>query len=121
MSGFLLSPEFTGQNDNASFVNLMYYAILGRQAEPEGFNNWMALLDGGELTRDQVGNGFLRSIESIQRVVVSDFVSYLKRSIPPADASPIVSQVQAGLTFGRLAANLLGSNEFFIAASQNLS
>lgn len=120
MSGFLLSPEFTGQNDNASFVNLMYFAILGRQAEPAGFAGWKSQLDSGALTRDQVGYGFLRSVESITRVVTSYFGNYLKRTIDSAAASPFVGQSQAGVTFGRIAANILGSDEFFVAAGQNL-
>ena len=50
MSGFLLSPEFTGQNNNASFVNLMYYAILGRQADPAGFASWKSQSCGSSRT-----------------------------------------------------------------------
>ena len=71
--------------------------------------------------RDQVGNGFLRSIESIRRVVTSYFGSYLKRTIDSAGAAPFVTQSQAGVTFGRIAANILGSDEFFVAAGQNLN
>src|SRR5262249_39118338 len=107
MRGFLLSTEFTGQNDNASFVNLLYYALLGRQADAPGFNHWKGQLDSGAMSRDQVGNGFLRSLESIQRVVRADFASYLKRQADAGGLNNSSQQLQSGLTFGQVAIAIL--------------
>lgn len=119
INGFLLSPEFTGQNDNTSFVNLMYYAVLGRPADPAGLQGWNTNLETQQNTREEVGNGFLRSIEGIGRVVASYFLAYLKRELDSASRSAFVNQVQGGVTYGAIAAAILGSEEFFVAAATN--
>jgi hypothetical protein len=122
MVGFILSPEFAGQNNNASFVNLMYYAVLGRQAEPSGFASWKHELDTGHMSRDQVVAAFLRSQEGIGRVVQTFFFSYLKR---PADSDGgpfFVNLLASGNTFGTVAAKILASDDFyFLHAAQNRS
>ena len=119
MSGFILSPEYTGQNDNAEFVNTMYYAILGRSSDQTGFTFWNGSLDNNALTRLQVLDEFLRSAEGIQRVIASDYVAYLRRTATSADVMPFMSSIDAGATFGSVAEALLASNEFFNdAASQ---
>lgn len=118
MSGFVLSPEFTGQTTNSQFVTLMYSLILGRQADPSGFSGWTANLSSGQ-SRDSVVSGILRSTESLQRVVASDFASYLKRAADIAAINLYIGQLNAGTTFGQIAAALLGSDEFFLAAGQN--
>ena len=119
MSGFILSPEFTGQNDNAAFVNTMYYALLGRSSDQAGFAFWSGQLDSNVLTRLQVLDEFLRSQEGIQRVIAGDYVAYLRRTPSSAELAPFTASIEAGATFGSVAETLLASNEFFNdAASQ---
>ncbi len=113
MTGFVLSPEFAGQNNNTSFVNLMYYAVLGRQAEASGFNSWKFQLDSGTLSREQVVNGFLRSGEGIGRVVQSYFQSYLKHPADPSGSGFFTNLIVAGNTFGSVAAKILASDDFY--------
>ncbi len=120
MSGFILSPEFAGQNDNTSFVNLMYYALLSRGAEPSGFAFWKNALDIGTMTRAQEVDGFLRSQESIRRVVGADFISYLKHPADAQSLSDFTTSILGGASFGSVAIALLGSEEFFAAAGANL-
>ena len=106
MLGFLLSPEYTGNNPNAAFVNTMYYALLGRASEQGGFAFWDGKLERNEATREQVVRSFVRTPESVQRVVRSDYLAYLKR---PADASALAGftgSVQAGAAFGSVAVAL---------------
>src|SRR5207249_2313287 len=79
MQDFILSPEFTGRTSNTQFVNTMYYAILGRGALGFETDFYKTRLDSGAMTRAQVLQAFLRSPEGIDRVVASDFVSYLER------------------------------------------
>ena len=113
MTGFVLSPEFAGQNNNTSFVNLMYFAVLGRQAEASGFNSWKFQLDSGNLSREQVVNGFLRSGEGIGRVVQSYFQSYLKHPADPSGSGFFTNLIVAGNTFGSVAAKILASDDFY--------
>jgi hypothetical protein len=120
MTGFILSPEFAGQNDNASFVNLMYYALLSRQADPDGFAFWKNALDDGTMTREQEVNGFLRSPESIARVISADFISYLKHPADAATRNFFTASIQSGASFGSVAVAVLGSDEFFALAGANL-
>lgn len=121
MTNFILSPEFSGQNNNASFVNLMYYAILGRQADTAGFNNWLTALNAGSLTRQDVVNGFVRSREGIDRVLNSFTSSYLKRTITATEVTTFTGLLNTGSTFGTVAARVLSSTEFYTAAGQNLT
>jgi Domain of unknown function (DUF4214) len=119
MSGFILSPEYTGQNDNAAFVNTMYYALLGRSSDQTGSAYWNGQLNSSALTRLQVLDEFLRSEEGIQRVIASDYVAYLRRTPSSAEVQPFAASIEAGATFGSVAEALLSSNEFFNdAASQ---
>lgn len=120
ITGFILSPEFAGLNNNTSFVNLMYYALLGRDAETTGFNNWKNALDTNALSRAQVVSGFLRSTESLARIVHANYLSYLKRQADPSSISGFTSFLVAGNTIGSMTATLLGSPEFFSLASANL-
>ena len=113
MTGFVLSSEFAGQNNNASLVNLMYYAILGRQADNGGFTYWKSQLDSGQQSREQVVNGFLRSNEGIARVIQSDYQSYLKHTADASGASYFSSLIAAGNTFGAVASKILASDDFY--------
>ena len=61
--GFVLSPEFVGQNNsNSVFVNKMYEAFFNRDADDGGFNNWMTKLANGT-SREEVLAGFVKSQE----------------------------------------------------------
>lgn len=120
ITGFILSPEFTGQNNNASFVNLMYYALLSRDAEPAGFNGWKNALDTNALSRAQVVTGFLGAPENNLRIVNANFLSYLKRRATPAEINGFTSFIVAGNTIGSMTAALLASDEFFALAAANL-
>ncbi|MCQ2533797.1 MAG: DUF4214 domain-containing protein [Clostridia bacterium] len=61
--GFVFSPEFIGKNpSNEDFVNYMYAAFFGREADEAGFNAWVDVLNGGGSYED-VFNGFTGSAE----------------------------------------------------------
>ncbi|MCQ2533817.1 MAG: DUF4214 domain-containing protein [Clostridia bacterium] len=61
--GFVFSPEFIGQKpSNEEFVNYMYAAFFGREADSAGFNAWVSVLNDGGSYED-VFNGFTGSIE----------------------------------------------------------
>jgi hypothetical protein len=119
MTGFILSNEFSGQNDNSQFVNLMYYAPLSRQSDSAGFNGWVSALQGG-MSRATVVNAFLRSQESINRVVDSLFQSYLKRYATGAELDQFRTFLSTN-TFGQAAITILGGQEFFNNAGNQLN
>ena len=61
--GFFFSEEFINQNvDNAEYVNRLYRTFMGREADEDGFNAWVAQLDSG-VSREEVFNGFAESPE----------------------------------------------------------
>ncbi|MCQ2534360.1 MAG: DUF4214 domain-containing protein, partial [Clostridia bacterium] len=61
--GFVFSPEFIGKNpSNEEFVNYMYQAFFGREADEAGFNAWVKVLNDGGSYED-VFNGFTGSAE----------------------------------------------------------
>ncbi len=62
--GFVFSPEFITMNlDNVNFVNYMYKAFFGREADQDGLNYWVEQLDNGTATREDIFAGFSGSAE----------------------------------------------------------
>ena len=61
--GFIFSDEFQGKNyDNATYVEYLYKAFLGRGSDPTGKANWTNQLAQG-VSREQVFEGFVGSDE----------------------------------------------------------
>lgn len=61
--GFFFSQEFLNANySNEEYVNRLYRTFLGREADPQGFDNWVQLLNNGA-SREEVFYGFANSIE----------------------------------------------------------
>ena len=112
MQGFLLSPEYTGKNDNTAFVNTMYNAILARKAEAAGFNYWLGQLNSGT-PRAVAATPFIRSQEAIDKVVTSFYMAYVKRSPTSDELIAARNSVVRGSTFGSVAADVLASQAFF--------
>ncbi len=120
LTGFILSAEFSGNNNNAQFVNLMYYALLGRAADTAGFNDWVNRLNTGT-SRADVVRDFLRSEEGLNRVVRSLFQAYLKREADAGGLNSFRTQLLSGSTFGQVAVSILGGQEFFNNAAANMT
>jgi hypothetical protein len=118
MTGFILSAEFSGSNNDTQFVNLMYYALLGREADTNGLVHWLVQLSSGT-SRGTVVQNFLRSEEGLNRVVRSLFQAYLKRAADAGGLTTFRTQLQNGTTFGQVATSILGGQEFFNNAAAN--
>ncbi len=112
MQGFLLSPEYSGKNDNSAFVNTMYYAILARPAESSGFNYWLAQLNAGT-PRAVAASSFIRSQEAIDDVVASFYLTYVKQHPTATESTAARNAIVSGSTFGSVAAIVLASQDFF--------
>ncbi len=120
MQNFILSPEYTGQNNDTQFTRTMYYAILGRSASQAEVSSYVSALGSGQTTREQVVLNFLRSEEGIGRVVKSDYQAYLERQPTTQELGAALAAIQGGATFGSVAWGLLGSDEFYANAGKNL-
>ena len=61
--GILYSPEFLNKNcSNEEFVQILYQAVLDRNADAEGLSNWSQKLAAGS-TRQSIIEGFLATPE----------------------------------------------------------
>jgi hypothetical protein len=61
---FLNSPEFLARNTtNTEFVTLLYRVFLDRVPDAPGLTSWVALLNQGTATRDQLAAQFAASAE----------------------------------------------------------
>ena len=61
--GFFFSREYINKHtSNSFFVYTLYKAMLGRNPDPGGFNNWVNKLNQGQ-SRASVLNGFIYSAE----------------------------------------------------------
>jgi lysophospholipase L1-like esterase len=64
---FFDSQEYKNREvDNEEFINILYKAILGRDADIEGFEYWVNELDSGIANRDNILEIFLNSSEFLK-------------------------------------------------------
>jgi hypothetical protein len=64
--GFFFSQEYINQgNSDAEYVTDLYYAMLNRAPDTNGYNSWINALNNGH-TQQQVFNGFKNSVEFAQ-------------------------------------------------------
>lgn len=62
--GFIFSQEYKDKNtSNEEYVETLYTTFLGREADTESLKGWTEVLDKGSKSREEVFNGFSRSIE----------------------------------------------------------
>lgn len=79
---FLESPEFTnryGDDDgmsNSEFISVMYQNVLGRQAEQEGFDYWVNVMNQGLMDREQGLIVFAESPENQQQTAYLNSMDY---------------------------------------------
>ena len=61
--GFIFSPECMAKTtDDTAFVKTLYRALMGREADQGGLNNWLNAIKGG-MKREKVFEGFVNSAE----------------------------------------------------------
>ncbi len=64
--GFVFSEEFINKNhSDADFVEYLYQAFMGRASEANGKAYWLDRMAKGEVTREDVFNGFAYSEEFV--------------------------------------------------------
>ena len=62
--GFFMSDEFQNkETDDTTFINTLYQAILGREADSAGFEYWIGELENNRIRREEILKLFLYSEE----------------------------------------------------------
>ncbi len=125
-AGFASGPEFAatyGSLSNADFVNLVYTKVIGRSADPEGFNYWLNQLNDG-MSRGAMMVGFSDAPEyiaatgtvapqtSVEASVYRLYVAYFLRAPDSPGFDYWVSQATSGTSIPAISAQFATSPEF---------
>ncbi len=100
------------------FVNRCYKIALGREADKEGFNNWVSNLQSHKITAIQTAFGFLFSTEYMSKKVDNDtyvtnlYQLMLGRESDPAGKKNWVDQLNNGACRQDIFAGFANSVEF---------
>jgi hypothetical protein len=101
------------------FVTGLYTTLLHRAPQPVEVSNWVANINAGVVSPQQVATTFLTSPEFFNNVVVLDYQHILGRAPAPQEALNWNVSLQGGMTPEQLASTLLSSPEFFSKSAGN--
>ncbi len=109
---FLSSAEYSQLHvSNADFVNALYLQILGRAADPGGFNSFVASLAAGT-SRLDVAADILFSSEANSLAINSYYLIALDRQGAAAEIEYWLQFADAGLPLENIAQDFLASSEY---------
>ena len=119
-AGFIGSPEFFahGGGTNRTWVDEMYFDLLGRAPDPQGEAFWVNALGQGAI-RSQVAQGFAASVEREGASVQGDYRTFLGRSAGPSEIDFWVNAFQNGKTNEGVVAGFLAADEYFKGSTSN--
>jgi lysophospholipase L1-like esterase len=103
---------------NASYVTGLGVDLLHRSPAPVELWSWVQLLDTG-VTGQQLASALVASPEYQAGLVQADYQLFLRRPPEAAAQDGWLAALQAGLGPEQFAADLLGSDEYFIAQGGN--
>ncbi|WP_313740186.1 DUF4214 domain-containing protein [Pseudomonas sp.] len=114
-STFLSSSEFGGAV-NATDINELYQALLGRDADAEGSQAWQGLLQSGGSLADIAGNiavsAEAQALDDSNGEFVSDlYTNVLGRDVEEAGLQGWVSALYNGASRADIAKSIVGSTE----------
>jgi hypothetical protein len=112
---FLSSDEFYAQHSgtDSGFLDGLYQAVLGRAADADGKNSWLAAMQNG-WTRTQVAYFFTGSTEQLSQKVVGYYSTFLNRGPSSVDdVNYWVNAIQHGVHDENVMAAFIGSQEYF--------
>jgi hypothetical protein len=122
---FLDSPEYLSRGDKY-FVDQMYQSLLGRTFDPAGEASWLSQLGDDSsgnpvqpptLTHEQVINDFMRSQESLTRLVEGYYQVFLQRLADPQGLNSWWTALDQGGSFLTIGQQFLSSQEFYDRAA----
>jgi hypothetical protein len=115
VQGIMDSQEYqSAHTDNTSFIQDLYFDILGRNASATEVNAILGELNGG-MSRSVVEGSVIGSLESAQRQVDGFYSAFFHRE-PDSGASIWEQQLMAGVSAGQVEASILSDatiQEFF--------
>lgn len=119
-AGFIGSAEFFahGGGNNRSWVNEMYFDLLGRAPDAQGEDFWVNALAQGA-NRAGVAAGFAASAEREGIAVQGDYRTYLGRSASQSEIDSWVQAFQGGMTNEAVVAGFVASPEYFNSSTNN--
>ena len=98
--------------DPAKFIARAYQDVLGRPIDPSGQAYWLGQMKNG-VTRTQVANQLLRSVEHSNARVQNMFTTYLHRPAGGSDIAAFSSMLQHGTPAEDVRTAILASPEYF--------
>lgn len=112
-AGFYGSDEHFAQvgGTHRAYVDSLYQDILGRDADADGRDSWVARLDGGHIDRAGLARAFHASIESRRGRVRDAYATVLGRDVDPGGLDHWSEQL-AVIGALDLAAQLAASPEY---------
>lgn len=119
-AGFIGSAEFYahGGGSDRSWVDEMYFDLLGRAPDGQGEAYWINALAHGAI-RSQVAQGFAASVERESNAVQGDYRTFLGRSAGQSEITSWVNAFQNGMTNEAVVAGFLASEEYANASTHN--
>lgn len=130
-AGFVGSPEYFARSGgtNESFVQTLYWDLLGRPCAQDEFYYWLGRLLGGvftssttppttrpvipeQMSRDAIALGFLLSTERLSTDIDGDYQWLLGRSLDPSGQRTWVAAIQNGIRYEAVIGSIISSDEY---------
>jgi hypothetical protein len=111
---FIGSSEFFQHSGGTSksWVEEMYFDLLGRLPDAQGEAYWIQVLSGGG-ARSNVALGFAGSSEREGAAVQDDYQTFLGRDAGSAEVANWVAAFRQGLSNEQVISGFVGSDEYF--------
>lgn len=114
IAGFVGSSEFKQIHgaSNDGFIEGMYQALLGRNADQSGMTTWNQQLSDSA-SREEIVMKVLESKENQERVVDLAYEEFLRRNPGQLEANSWVSQLDEGWSDDKLMGAIAASKEYY--------
>ncbi|HET6881477.1 MAG TPA: CHRD domain-containing protein [Pirellulales bacterium] len=114
------SPEFYQHagGTNQTWLNALYFDLLGRMPDTQGNQFWLQALANGE-PRIQVALGFTTSAEREAIVIRNDYQTLLGRTPSDAEVQGWVNAYENGLSNENIVTGFVASDEYFAKIGAN--
>jgi hypothetical protein len=103
-----------GDGTAATFVRNLYWELLGRDADPIGFNYWSNRVASGQASRQDVVNGILHSQEYRMHYVQSLYLNFLGRAADSGGMQFFTNELAANNSLLQILVQIVGSQEYYL-------
>lgn len=105
--------DATGVSPSSSFVTAAFQEILVREVDQASLTTFSTALQDGSITRLTFTETLTHSVEYFSNIVSADYSQFLGRAPDAAGLAFWDNLMSSGMTDGQLAAQFIGSPEFF--------